>query len=81
MNAWDQLHKALSDAQNAIGELLGECDSQRAAGILDAAGDDIDRMIVSLRQLEPDPRDEEYERLAARDRLNGFDRTAGRDWT
>jgi hypothetical protein len=30
---------------------------------------------------EPEPVDEEYERLASRDRLNNFDRTGGKDWT
>lgn len=31
---------------------------------------------------EPEPeRDEAYERAAARDRLDGFSRTKGRDWT
>ena len=30
---------------------------------------------------QPDEVDEAYERMAARDRLDGFARTGGRDWT
>ena len=32
-------------------------------------------------ECQPDDRDEDYERQAARDRLDGFARTGGKDWT
>jgi hypothetical protein len=60
------------DVLQALRKLDGDADAEcLEADLLDADG----------RAISTDERDEEYERLAARDRLNNFDRTGGKDWT
>ncbi len=53
------------------------CDEYTNANPCEACGSDTDK----LPKDDDPPRDDAYERQAARDRLDGFQRTGGRDWT
>ena len=75
MNAWDKLEAALTDVQNILGEMWNALPASKSVrvGLALKSAEDLARQVAKLRA-EDEPRDEAYERAAAR--YDG----SGKDW-
>jgi hypothetical protein len=76
-----RVRSAFTELENALGEYWDELpapNTSRVGSLLKA--------VEALHHgfdtfTEQDTRDDAYERAAARDRADGFERTGGKDWT